>query len=98
MNKPNLYFEKRLWSKGHCFVAGCDEVGRGAFAGPVVAACVAFPNHLTIQQFNNSTIRIDDSKKLSDKQRRISDKWTKDNCLTWGIGEASVSEINKLGL
>ncbi len=79
-------------------MAGCDEVGRGAFAGPVVAACVAFPNHFTIKQFNDSIIRIDDSKKLTDKQRRVSEKWIKENALAWGIGEASVSEINKLGL
>jgi ribonuclease HII len=82
-------------------VAGADEVGRGAFAGPVVAGIVAFgPNNgnlLAIVKKNKNLI-INDSKKLSDSKRRIADGWIRQNCLTWGVGEASVTEINKLGI
>jgi ribonuclease HII len=39
---PDFSYEKRLWKKGFNFIAGADEVGRGAFAGPVVAACFLF--------------------------------------------------------
>lgn len=39
---PDLASEKALWKKGFSCVAGVDEVGRGAWAGPVVAAAVAF--------------------------------------------------------
>ena len=40
---PDLSFERKLFRKGYKFVAGVDEVGRGSFAGPVVAGCVVFP-------------------------------------------------------
>lgn len=100
MKPPHFRYERQLWKKGFNLVAGADEVGRGAFAGPVVASTVVFaPNHkFQITNFKQWGVRVDDSKKLTDKQRRVSDKWIKDNSLTWGIGEASVLEINKLGL
>lgn len=41
MSKPTFEEEKRLWNKGYT-VLGIDEVGRGAFAGPIVAAAVIF--------------------------------------------------------
>jgi len=41
MLTPNFSFEKKLW-KRFGYVAGVDEVGRGSFAGPVVAGCVVF--------------------------------------------------------
>ena len=102
MKKPNLYYERKLWSKGYGLVAGVDEVGRGSFAGPIVASAVAFAPMANYEwpRINEDGIevRINDSKKLTDKQRRVSDKWIKENALTWGIGEVSVSEINKLGV
>src|SRR3989338_6238810 len=42
---PDFSFEASVWEKGFKFVAGIDEVGRGAFAGPVVAGAVVFPRH-----------------------------------------------------
>jgi ribonuclease HII len=41
---------------------------------------------------------INDSKQLSSKQREIADIWIRKNALAWGIGQASVSEINGLGI
>lgn len=99
MLKPNLTFEKKLWDKGYSLVAGLDEVGRGAFAGPVVASAVVFPSINNLQfAISNEDIKIDDSKKLTDRQRRITATWIMENCLTWGIGEVSVAEINRLGM
>jgi len=43
MDAPNFSYEKRLWRRGYRFVVGIDEVGRGAFAGPVVVGAVIFP-------------------------------------------------------
>lgn len=84
------------------FVAGADEVGRGCFAGPMVAGCVVFTADLARDTFGTSdtsdTPRIDDSKKLTTRQREVAEKWIKENALTWGIGEASVSEINRFGI
>ena len=47
-NSPNLYFEKKLWKKGYKLVAGLDEAGRGAFAGPIVCGCVIFDKNILL--------------------------------------------------
>ncbi len=94
---PHFKLEKYYWEKGFGVVAGLDEVGRGCFAGPVCAGCVAFPANLQFT-INNLQIKIDDSKKLTPIQREIASKWIKKNALTWGIGVTGVNEINKLGI
>ncbi len=54
--------ERRARSEGYVCIAGIDEAGRGALAGPVVAACVVLP-------FERVPYGVDDSKKLSEEQR-----------------------------
>lgn len=54
--------EQKLWSEGYTCIAGIDEAGRGALAGPVVAACVVLP-------CNTAPDGINDSKQLSPHQR-----------------------------
>ena len=100
MNKPTFYFEKRLWKEGFKYIAGCDEVGRGCFAGPVITGCVIFsPETIyTLQGASFKGVKVDDSKKLTLLQREKADKWIKENCISWGIGMGSVAEINKLGI
>ena len=44
------------------YILGCDEVGRGPLAGPVVTACVILPEDFDV-------LGVDDSKKLSEKKR-----------------------------
>lgn len=46
MVQPTFDHEQQLWAKGYRYVAGVDEVGRGAWAGPLVAAAVIFPGWL----------------------------------------------------
>jgi ribonuclease HII len=91
---PDFKFEKRIWKRGFKSIGGVDEVGRGAFAGPIVTATVVFPANYEFK----SNIKIDDSKKLTKLQREKANDWIKENCLAWGIGEASVATINKLGM
>jgi ribonuclease HII len=93
MKYPNFRFEKKLWEK-YQYVAGVDEVGRGSFAGPVVAGCVVFSKKTIIP----SEITIDDSKKVSPQKRVKSTHWIKENAVSWGIGEVPVSVINRLGM
>ena len=96
---PDFGYEKNLWKKGFSAIGGIDEVGRGSFAGPVVAGCVVFSKKLSdLKAIKNSGVVINDSKKLTPGAREKADKWIRENALTWGIGEASVSAINRLGI
>lgn len=93
--KPSFFFEKRLWKK-FPIVIGVDEVGRGAVAGPVVAGAVVFFENQEAG-IKNQGITIDDSKRLTERQRNIAQKWIKKNCL-WAIGSVSTSYINSHGI
>jgi len=93
MDRPDFSFEEEIWQKDFLAV-GIDEVGRGALAGPVVA-CAAY-----VYRMNKKTILklgINDSKKLTAKKRRRLVPLIKKYFRT-EIGEASVLEINKLGI
>lgn len=99
MKYPNLNYEKKCWQRGFEIVAGCDEVGRGSFAGPVVCGAVVFSPHINIlTEIRKALVKIDDSKKLTNKQRREANDWIKEYSATWGIGSATVGEINKFGI
>jgi ribonuclease HII len=75
-------------------IAGVDEVARGTFIGPVIAACVVLP-----KTFPDETYKmIKDSKKLSEKKRDILAKYIKENCITYGIGEVSNGEIDNINI
>lgn len=99
-NMPDFLYEKRLWKKGYSLIAGVDEVGRGCFAGPIVTGCVVFPRHPSPDSafYIPDSIRIDDSKKMTPRQREKSAEWIKENALAWGIGEISVEKINRVGM
>ncbi|MFL3001926.1 MAG: ribonuclease HII [Cytophagales bacterium] len=71
--------------------AGCDEVGRGCIAGPVVAAAVILPT----EYFNNSII---DSKKLSPKKREELGKEIIGNAIGWSVSEVSNNTIDKINI
>lgn len=71
--------------------AGCDEVGRGCLAGPVVAASVILP-----QDYHNPW--INDSKKLSKSNREELISEIKERSISWAIAEASVDEIDRINI
>lgn len=81
------------------FVAGTDEVGRGAFAGPVVTAIVAFTSSddQVREDIANIGIKITDSKKLTQKSRESANLWIKNNAC-FATGEAWVTDINQVGI
>lgn len=89
---PTFEFESHLWKKGIKFVAGVDEVGRGCFAGPVVAAAVILPINFS------KTENINDSKKVTPKMRKILSKVIKEYAIAYAIAEVSVLVINKIGI
>jgi ribonuclease HII len=94
---PNLHKEMALQQQGFRFVAGLDEAGRGAWAGPVVAAAVVLP----LQQPDLAEVLtgLDDSKKLSPNQREHFFEVIHKLALAMSVGVAPaelVDEINVL--
>lgn len=92
---PSLKYEKDLWSKGLAHVAGVDEVGRGAWAGPVFAAAVILPNDRAVRA---SLRGVNDSKKLTALQRDALRERIQAAALAWAVGCASNGEIDALGI
>lgn len=71
--------------------AGCDEVGRGCLAGPVVAAAVIID-----KKFHHSLVT--DSKKLTIKKRRELDLYIRENAVDFAIAEVPVDYIDKYNI
>ncbi len=95
LEAPNLSHELALWSNGALWVAGVDEAGRGAWAGPVVAAAVVLPQIASIQVELGG---VRDSKKMSPAQRESWSHRIRSCAVTWGIGQASALEIDAWGI
>lgn len=89
---PTLQFEKQLWNSGYLMVCGIDEVGRGSFAGPVVAGAVIFSKDSILPE------GIADSKLLNSKERERLEKEIKKVALFYAIVDISVGMINKFGI
>lgn len=70
--------------------AGCDEAGRGCLAGPVVAAAVIIPKGVKIAALN-------DSKKLTEKQRLLLKKEIEEKCI-WAVAFVDEKEIDKINI
>lgn len=92
---PDFLFETELWSSGICRVAGVDEAGRGALAGPVCAAAVIFPSDPTLA---GRLEGVRDSKEMTPEQRQIWVERLPGLALVWGVGFASHLEIDALGI
>lgn len=88
--------ERALWRQRRG-VAGLDEVGTGAWAGPVVGGCVVFaPGAPDDGQASWSA--IDDSKRLTPARRRELDGWIRAHAQAVGLGWVDVSELQALGM
>ncbi len=99
MKTPTFFIEQQYWSQGIFHVAGIDEAGMGALAGPVVAASVIFSKDvLSIFTEIVQKTPIRDSKLLSAKQREKAAIYIKESATSWAIGEASVAEIDALNI
>ena len=82
---------KQFFSNKETIECGCDEAGRGCLAGPVVAAAVILP-----QDFSHPL--LNDSKKLSDKQRRFLRPIIEQNAIAYCVGFVSNQEIDKINI
>lgn len=72
-------------------IAGVDEAGRGPLAGPVIAAAV-------ILNPDKPIVGLNDSKKLSEKQREYLFAIIQENALAWAIGRAEADEIDRVNI
>ena len=87
----NYRIERLLWGSGYRFIAGSDEVGRGAIAGPIVSAAV-------ILQKNYFFGDIRDSKQLTPFGRKKLFKKIVSDCVCWSVFFISPRLIDKMGL
>ncbi|HUR77581.1 MAG TPA: ribonuclease HII [Acidimicrobiales bacterium] len=87
---PSLREERALWGNG-LLVAGMDEVGRGAWAGPISVGAAVLPR-------DKRVYKVRDSKMLTEKEReRLFDRIA-DWCVAWSVGHASSFECDDLGM
>lgn len=93
---PRLDIERELWMDGVTHVAGIDEVGRGAWAGPVVAAAVLLPPER--QNLTHILSGVCDSKRISARRREFLFPIITGVALAIGVGRASPTEVDHNGL
>ncbi len=84
-------FEREARAAGHVAVAGVDEVGRGALCGPVVAAAVVLGDDF-------DTEGLDDSKRLTRRQRERLAERVRTTARGWATGSAGPTEIDRLNI
>jgi ribonuclease HII len=92
---PDFFFEAQLWEKGTRWVAGVDEAGRGALAGPVAAAALVFPPDASLAP---ALFGVRDSKQMTSSQRESWAPRLQAIALAWGVGFASSEEIDRIGI
>lgn len=88
---PDWAFERQHWRRGYFRVAGVDEAGRGAWAGPVTVAAVILPGLAQDYPFR-------DSKQLSAAQREAFAAEVRRVALSWAVEHAWPEEIDRLNI
>lgn len=95
ISSPNLSHEQKIWT-AYKHIAGLDEAGRGALAGPVCVGAVILPNkdpHLT-----QTLSGVRDSKQLTPRKRHLLAPLIEETVYSWGIGFSTTDEIDTLGI
>lgn len=88
---PTRAVERELWAAGHEVIVGIDEVGRGAWAGPLVVGVAVLPRDRRVNG-------VRDSKVLSESNReRLFDR-VAEWCTAWAVGAASHDECDEVGM
>ena len=88
---PSLSLERALWADGHDVVVGIDEVGRGAWAGPLSVGAAVLPR-------DRRVYRVRDSKMLTEEAREALYDRIAGWCVAWAVGHASQEECDGLGM
>lgn len=90
-SSPGLRHERALWESGIDVVAGMDEVGKGAWAGPLTVGAAVVPKDRRIYKVRDSKLLTEDERE--EMFDRIA-AW----CEAWAIGHASQRECDELGM
>ena len=88
---PTRSIEREMWALGHEVVVGIDEVGRGAWAGPLTVGAAIVPVDRRVNG-------VRDSKMLSEREREHLFDRVGSWCDAWGVGSASQAECDELGM
>lgn len=96
LKTASLDHETSLRAQGYQIIAGVDEAGRGAWAGPVSAGAVCLP--LDRDDLSRILEGVRDSKLLSPRARAALFERIQHTALAWGVGYAQHSEIDALGI
>ena len=88
---PTLRYEQKLWDSGKRVVVGMDEVGRGAWAGPLSVGAAVVPR-------NRRVYKVRDSKMLTEPEREGLYERLAQWCEAWAVGHASHAECDELGM
>ena len=92
--KPSFAEEELLRAQGYQLIAGIDEVGRGALAGPVMAAAFILPAGMNFPWME----QVRDSKQLRPGTRELLCQYIKEAAISVGTGISSHEEIDALGI
>ncbi len=88
---PGLLVERELWADADTVVVGVDEVGRGAWAGPISVGAAVVPKARRIY-------KVRDSKMLTEPEREALFDRVADWVEAWAVGHASHTECDELGM
>lgn len=94
---PTVQYERQFWARGLLYVAGCDEAGRGCWAGPVMAAAVVLPADTAMAAVLRAA-GVRDSKLLTPLQREALVPLIEEVALATAVASASPEEIDRLGI
>jgi ribonuclease HII len=92
---PDLSFETELWHAGILRIAGIDEAGRGALAGPVCAAALILPIQPDLLLRLHG---VRDSKQMTPAARELWAVRLREVAQAYGVGFASAQEIDEIGI
>jgi ribonuclease HII len=93
---PDIKLESDLWDSGLLYVAGLDEAGRGALAGPVAVGAVILPNDKPL--LSSALAGARDSKQLTPLARESLAPRIREIALAWSVGFADAHEIDAQGI
>lgn len=97
-NNISFEIERELLSQGHQFIAGIDEAGRGALAGPLVVGLVIYSPLSVLNPTQELTFKIKDSKKLNPEKRTEALQLIEDNAIYCDIAVIPHQIVDKLNV